>query len=62
MGPLLRCLDELEADYVLREIHEGSCENHVKGHTLAWKMLLDGYFWPTMEKDAKQLVRKCESF
>lgn len=26
--PLLRCLSEEEADYVLREIHEGICGNH----------------------------------
>ena len=26
--PLLRCLDDKEANYVLREIHEGICGNH----------------------------------
>ncbi|KAL2252683.1 UNVERIFIED_CONTAM: Retrovirus-related Pol polyprotein from transposon opus [Sesamum indicum] len=27
-GPLLKCLDEERALYVMREIHEGSCGNH----------------------------------
>ncbi|KAL0415848.1 UNVERIFIED_CONTAM: hypothetical protein Slati_3416700 [Sesamum latifolium] len=27
-GPLLKCIDGERAQYVLREIHEGSCENH----------------------------------
>ena len=26
--PYLRCLTPDEANYVLREIHEGACENH----------------------------------
>ena len=26
--PILRCLDDEEVDYVLREIHEGICGNH----------------------------------
>ncbi|XP_070031904.1 uncharacterized protein [Nicotiana tomentosiformis] len=27
-GPLARCLGTLEADYVMREVHEGVCGNH----------------------------------
>ncbi|KAL0431954.1 UNVERIFIED_CONTAM: Ribonuclease HI [Sesamum radiatum] len=27
-GPLLKCLDEERAQYVLREVHEGNCGNH----------------------------------
>ncbi|XP_024036827.1 uncharacterized protein LOC112096866 [Citrus clementina] len=37
--PLLRCLDDEEADYVLREIHEGICGNHSGARTLAFKAL-----------------------
>ena len=35
--PLLRCLDDEEANYVLREIHEGICGNHSEPRTLAFK-------------------------
>ncbi|XP_052289889.1 uncharacterized protein LOC127899803 [Citrus sinensis] len=42
--PLLRCLDDEEADYVLREIHEGICGNHSGARTLAFKALRQGYF------------------
>ena len=29
--PFLRCLDENDADYVLREVHEGICGNYSHG-------------------------------
>ena len=37
--PMLRCLDDEEDNYVLREIHEGICGNHSRVRTLAFKML-----------------------
>ena len=58
--PLLRCLDEAEADYVLREIHEGICGNHSAGQSLTLKALKQGYFWPTMKKDAFSWAQKCD--
>ena len=33
--PLLKFIEEEDADYILREIHEGVCENHFGGRTLA---------------------------
>ncbi|XP_074592450.1 uncharacterized protein LOC141848309 [Curcuma longa] len=59
--PLLKCLGMDEADYVLHEIHQGCCGNHTGGRTLVRKVLLAGYFWPTMQADAAQLVRSCLS-
>ncbi|KAJ4715114.1 Retrovirus-related Pol polyprotein from transposon opus [Melia azedarach] len=47
--PYLRCLHPDEADYVLREIHEGACGNHSGGRSLAYKALRQGYYWPTMQ-------------
>ncbi|KAL0449376.1 UNVERIFIED_CONTAM: hypothetical protein Slati_1494000 [Sesamum latifolium] len=60
-GPLLKCLDEEREKYVLREIHEGSCGNHSGGRSLAQKVTRQGYFWPTLVKDATDFARKCES-
>ncbi|GFZ00544.1 hypothetical protein Acr_14g0001790 [Actinidia rufa] len=39
-------------EYVLREIHEGVCGNHSGARSLAKKAVRQGYFWPTMERDA----------
>ncbi|KAL2249888.1 UNVERIFIED_CONTAM: hypothetical protein Sindi_2462500 [Sesamum indicum] len=60
-GLLLNCLNQEQANYVLREIHEGSCGNHSGARSLAQKVARQGYFLPTMMKDAKELVEKCAS-
>ncbi|KAL6348522.1 hypothetical protein AAG906_013142 [Vitis piasezkii] len=36
-GPYLKCLINLKAQYVLDELHEGECENHPGGRTLAYR-------------------------
>ncbi|XP_073290965.1 uncharacterized protein [Primulina huaijiensis] len=38
-GPLLNCLSENEVEYVLREIHEGCCGEHLGGTALARKSI-----------------------
>ncbi|XP_019416415.1 PREDICTED: uncharacterized protein LOC109327705 [Lupinus angustifolius] len=57
--PLLKCLGPELADYVLREVHEGSCGHHLGAASLAKKVLRAGYYWPIMEKDTTDLTRKC---
>ncbi|XP_065007550.1 uncharacterized protein LOC135638364 [Musa acuminata AAA Group] len=51
--PLLRCLEPDEARTVLVEVHEGVCGEHIDGLTLAHKILRQGYYWPTICRDAK---------
>ena len=50
--PYLRCLSHDEADYVMREVHEGICGNHSGLRSLVHKLIRAGYYWPTMLKDA----------
>ncbi|GKV36104.1 hypothetical protein SLEP1_g44272 [Rubroshorea leprosula] len=57
--PLLHCLTPYEAEYAVREVHEGVCGTHIGGKTLAWKLLRHGYYWPTMVEDAQNYVKKC---
>ena len=42
--PYLRCLDPHEANYVLREIHEGACGNHSEARPLIHKVVRAGYY------------------
>ena len=42
--PLLKCIPPSEAEYVMREIHEGICGNHAGGQSLAVKALRQGYY------------------
>ena len=58
--PILKCIAGKDADYVLSEVHEGICGNHIGARTLVGKVLRQGYYWPTMLKDATDLVRKCK--
>ena len=48
----LRCLSHDEADYVMKEVHEGICGNHSRARSLVHKLIRAGYYWPTMLKDA----------
>uniref|UniRef100_A0A2N9G674 Uncharacterized protein n=1 Tax=Fagus sylvatica TaxID=28930 RepID=A0A2N9G674_FAGSY len=43
-----------------REIHEGICGSHTGGRSLAHRALTQGYWWPYMQKDAVDYVRKCD--
>ena len=55
----LKCIAGKDTEYVLREVHEGICGNHIGARTLAGKVLRQGYYWPTILKDATDLVKKC---
>ena len=44
-----------------REVHEGICENHSRSQLLVHKLIRDGYYWPTMQKDAQTYVKAYDS-
>ena len=56
--PILKCVGKEDANYILREVHEGVCGNHIGAQTLARKILRQGYYWPRMLKVAIELIRK----
>ncbi|KAK3013837.1 hypothetical protein RJ639_009483 [Escallonia herrerae] len=51
----------LYSDYALREVHEGICGQHLGGRALAHKVLRQGYYWPTMHRDALDYTKKCDA-
>ena len=57
--PILKCIAGKDTEYVLREVHEGICGNHIGARALAGKVLRQGYYWPTILKDVTDLVKKC---
>ena len=57
-APILKCVGKKDANYILREVHEGICGNHIGAWTLVGKTLRQGYYWPIMLRDATELVRK----
>ena len=60
--PYLKCVDEKKAKYILKEIHEGVCGDHVGPRSLVSKIIRICYFWPTMQVDARELVKKCDKW
>ena len=38
-APILKCIEGRDSDYVLREVHEGVCGNHIGARALAGKVL-----------------------
>ncbi|GJS61553.1 reverse transcriptase domain-containing protein [Tanacetum coccineum] len=59
-GPWLRRVGPLQADYVLREIHEGSCGMHARTRSVVANAIWTGYYWPTMHADARKLIKECQ--
>nr|GEX92576.1 reverse transcriptase domain-containing protein [Tanacetum cinerariifolium] len=49
----------LQVDYVMREIHEGSCSMHAGPSSVVAKAVRLRYYWPTMHKDARDMIHKC---
>ena len=58
--PYLKCVDKEEAKYILEEIHKGVCGDHAGPRSLVRKLIRIGYFWPTMQVDTRELVKKCD--
>nr|GEY25925.1 reverse transcriptase domain-containing protein [Tanacetum cinerariifolium] len=55
----LRCVGPLQAEYVMREIHEGSCSMHARLRSVVAKAIRLGYYSSTMHKDARDMIKKC---
>ncbi|KAL5560578.1 hypothetical protein UlMin_036789 [Ulmus minor] len=58
--PLLKCITPECGLYVMQEIHEGVCGNHSGPRSLFHKVILQGYYWPTIKSDAEAYVQACE--
>lgn len=56
--PYLRCIKEEEAKYVLEEVHGGICGDHMGAKSLVRKIIKEGYFWPIMQQDTADFVKK----
>eukprot|EP00253_Pinus_taeda_P025632 PITA_25632 len=56
---LLRCLEKIEAQKVLQELHDGPAGGHFGADTTAHKIIHAGYYWPTLFRDTHEYVRKC---
>jgi len=51
--PLLKCVTTEQAQYIIKELHEGICDYHSGAHTMTTRILLAGYFWSIMDQTTK---------
>ena len=58
--PYFRYLTLDESHYILRDVHEGACGNHSEARSLVHKIVCVGYYWPSMQADAKAYVKVCD--
>nr|GFB95524.1 reverse transcriptase domain-containing protein [Tanacetum cinerariifolium] len=58
---MLRCVDPIQANYVIQEIHMGSCGMHSALPSMVRKAMRQGYYHLTMHEDAKEEILKCDS-
>jgi len=56
-----RCVREDEILDILKACHDEPCGGHFADKRTAYKILSLGYFWPSLFKDAKQYVKRCDS-
>ena len=45
--------------YILSSNHEGACGGHYAFRITLQKILLEGYVWPSIEKDVQHWCRSC---
>ena len=64
-GPYLLCVQPELTESLLEELHEGICGSHTGGRFLAHRAITQGYWWPNMQKETLEYVRKydqCQRF
>ena len=57
--PLLKCITIEQVEYVLTEIHQGVCGNHLGAQTMASKVLRANYYWSTVQGDCAEYMKNC---
>jgi len=46
--PLLKCVTDTQARYILEELHEGVCRLHLGARSMLIRILRVRYYWSTM--------------
>lgn len=59
-GPMLKVVHPSETQLVLQDLHKGSCGSHAGGRTLAHRAITQGYWWPRMEAEGVEYVKRCD--
>ena len=64
-GPYLLCIHPETSELLLEELPEGIYGSYIGGRSLSHKAIIQGYWWPNMQKEAQEYVKKydhCQKF
>ncbi|GKF59988.1 reverse transcriptase domain-containing protein, partial [Tanacetum coccineum] len=56
-----RCVFGQESLEILKACHEGPTRGHHSANITAQKVFDTGFFWPTINKDAYELIKSCDA-
>ena len=59
---LRRCVLEHERENIMHEAQYGPTGGHFQSDTTAKKIQQSGLWWPTLYKDCKKFVSKCDHY
>ena len=61
-GVLLKYVDEDESIFIITDMHKGYwyCGGHQLWKERTYKIMRDGYYWPTLFSDCFAKIRACE--
>jgi hypothetical protein len=59
-GVFMKCIPQVDAIKILREIHESECVHHAPTRSLVAKAFRHGFYCPTAKTDAYQIVELCQ--
>ncbi|GKB77359.1 reverse transcriptase domain-containing protein [Tanacetum coccineum] len=52
---------KIRTDDIVKEIHEGSCGFNTELHSMVVRIMKQGYYCPSMHKDAAKVIQECET-
>ena len=59
-GPYLLCVHPVQTELLLEEMYEGICGSHTGGRSLAHRAITQGYWWPNIQREVLEYVKKCD--
>ena len=59
-SPYLLCVHPEAVELLLEELHKEICGSHIIGRSLSHRALTQGYWWPTMQREAQEYAKKCD--
>jgi ribonuclease HI len=61
LGILMKCILSATGKQLMVEVHAEQCGVHAASRTLVGKVFRSGFYWPTTNSDAAELVQRCEA-